>query len=306
MQDRIGPDWDDVRVFLAAFRDGSLGVAAGHLGVDVSTVSRRLGAFEQALGARLFDRTRQGLVRLEAAEALLPAAEAMEAAHGRLTRDASATRAEAKGVVRLSIAPGMADVFIAPALPALRSRYPHITLELDASTRVVDLTRHAADLALRSVEPEGAELIVTKLTRARWVAVGGKRFAKNVGRLKRWDEVPWIAWDRDLSSLPAARWLSQHVPGADVALRTSHFASQVAAAEAGLGAALVPVPYVKKRKLVELQFVPALALSAAAWPEDDLWLVGHRALREVPRVDAVWNFLKSLPWDHPVGSRAAK
>ena len=306
MQDRIGPDWDDVRVFLAAFRDGSLGVAAGHLGVDVSTVSRRLGAFEQALGARLFDRTRQGLVRLEAAEALLPAAEAMEAAHGRLTRDASATRAEAKGVVRLSIAPGMADVFIAPALPALRSRYPHITLELDASTRVVDLTRHAADLALRSVAPEGADLIVTKLTRARWVAVGGKRFAKNVGRLKRWDEVPWIAWDRDLSSLPAARWLSQHVPGADVALRTSHFASQVAAAEAGLGAALVPVPYVKKRKLVELQFVPALALSAAAWPEDDLWLVGHRALREVPRVDAVWNFLKSLPWDHPVGSRAAK
>ncbi len=306
MQDRIGPDWDDVRVFLAAFRDGSLGVAAGHLGVDVSTVSRRLGAFEHALGGRLFDRTRQGLIRLEAAEALLPAAEAMEAAHGRLTRDASATRAEAKGVVRLSVAPGMADVFIAPALPALRARHPHITLELDASTRVVDVTRYAADLALRSVEPEGADLIVTKLTRARWVAVGGKRFAKNVGRLERWDDVPWIVWDRDLSSLPAARWLRQHVPEAEVALRTSHFASQVAAAESGLGAALVPVPYVQKRKLAELQFVAALASSAATWPEDDLWLVGHRALRDVPRVDAVWNFLKSLPWGDPVGSRSAK
>ena len=295
-QDQSEARWDDVRVFLAAYRDGSLGVAAGHLGLDVSTVSRRLTTFEEAIGARLFDRTRQGLVRLEAAEIVLPAAEAMEAAHARLARDASALDAEASGVVRLSIPPGMADVFIAPALPELRARHPKITLEIDASVRVVDLTRHAADIALRTIRPEGADLLLTKLSTARWVAVTGKRLAKKLGAVERWEDVPWVAWDRDLSSLPAARWLAKHVPQGDIALRTSHFASQIAAAEAGLGAALIPVLYLRNKRLARVLYDASLESSAVEWPEDDLWLVGHRALREVPRVAAVWAFLKALPW----------
>src|SRR5262245_58774763 len=112
-------NWDDVRVFLAAYRDKSLGLAASHLALDVSTVSRRLAAFEEAIGTRLFDRSRQGLTPLRAAETIFPAAEAMEAAEARISREASAIDAQAEGTVRVSVAPGIADVFIAPALPKL-------------------------------------------------------------------------------------------------------------------------------------------------------------------------------------------
>jgi DNA-binding transcriptional LysR family regulator len=299
LQDQEAARWDDVRVFLAAYRDGSLGVAAGHLGLDVSTVSRRLAAFEAAIGARLFDRTRQGLLRLDAADILLPAAEAMEAAHARMTRDASALDAEAEGVVRLSIPPGLVDLFVVPSLPKLRARHPRITLEIDASVRVVDLTRHAADIALRSIRPSGADLFLTKLTSAPWVAVAGKQLVEQVGVLESWQNVPWIAWDRDLASLPAARWLAKHVPDADVALRTSHFASHLTAAAAGVGAALIPTPYLQRAGLAPFHYAKPLERSAADWPEDDLWLVSHRALREVPRVAAVWAFLKDLPWATP-------
>lgn len=283
--------WDDVRIFLAAHRHGSLGAAAVRLGLDTSTMSRRLTAFEDSLGVRLFERTRAGLLPTHAASQVLPAAEAMEAAHGRLTRDASDVEASAIGTVRVSVAPGMADEFIAPTLVRLRGQYPHIAIELDASVRALDLTRHEADLAIRSVAPRGAELVITKVAQARWVAAGSRALVKRLGRLAAWDAAPWIAWDRDLDSFAPARWLAQHASKAAIALRTSHFASQLVAAQTGLAIVLAPEPYVRSRKLAPVRYAAALAPAAAAWPVDDLWLVGHRALRDVPRIAAVWRFL---------------
>jgi DNA-binding transcriptional LysR family regulator len=283
--------WDDVRVFLAAYRYGTLGAAARTLALDTSTMSRRLSAFEEALGARLFDRSREGLLPTRAAEVVLAAAEAMEAAHARLSRDASDLEATAEGTVRLSVAPAMADRFLAPLLPALHRQHPGIRVELDGSVRAVDLTRHEADLALRSVAPVGAELVVTKLGTGRWLAVGAAARVKELGRLRRWDDAAWIGWDRDLASFAPARWLAKHVNNARVVLRTSLFSAQLIAAEAGLGLLLVPEPYLRGEALAPVRYAPALAASVAEWPTDSLWLAGHRAMREVPRVAAVWKFL---------------
>src|SRR5439155_6290888 len=119
-----------------------------------------------------------------------------------------------------------------------------IAIELDASIRALDLTRHEADLALRSLEPHGAELVITKVASARWIAAGAPKLVKRLGRVTSWSAAPWIAWDRDLASFGPARWLAQHASKADVALRTRQFTSQLVAAESGLGLALIPVPYV--------------------------------------------------------------
>src|SRR4051812_22279787 len=138
--------WDDVRIFLEVHRRGTLAAAAGRLGMDTSTVSRRLAALEADLGMKLFDRTRGGLAPAPAAERVIAAAEAMEAAHARLTRDALDVETAPEGVVRLSTAPGISSVFIAPALVRLRKRCPKLTIELDAVVQSRDLTRHEADL----------------------------------------------------------------------------------------------------------------------------------------------------------------
>ena len=283
--------WDDVRIFLAIHRHGTLAAAAARLELDTSTASRRIAALEEALGVRLFERTREGLTPARAAEQVLAAAEAMEAAHARLTREASEVEAAAEGIVRLSTAPGMSSVFIAPALARLRKRYPKISIELDAAVRPRDLTRHEADLALRTVRSQGADLVTTRLLTARWVAATSSKLAQRIGTLAAWADVPWIAWDRDLASFPPARWLAEHVPDADVALRTSDFSSQLAAAGAGLGLVLAPLPYLPRVGLVPVRHASGLRASADAWHRDDLWLVGHRALRDVPRVAAVWTFL---------------
>jgi DNA-binding transcriptional LysR family regulator len=293
MQDLSQVRWDDVRLFLAAYRHGTLGVAAHKLGLDTSTMSRRLTAFEQALDVQLFDRNRSGLVATRVAEAMLAAAETMEAAHARLTRDASDIERAAEGTVRLSAAPGLADLFVAPALVRLRARYPKLRIELDASVRPLDLGRREADLALRSVQPRGAELLITKLGNARWVAAGAPSLLKKLGRLKRWGAAPWIQWEKDLLSFGAARWIADHIPADSIALSTSHFTSQLAAAESGLGLMLVPEPYLRLKHLAALEIARSLEPATESWPSDDLWLVGHRAQREVPRVAAVWTFLAS-------------
>ena len=283
--------WDDVRIFLAVYRQRTLVAAAARLEVDTSTVSRRLAALESDLGERLFDRSREGLAPSRAAERVLAAAEAMEAAHARLTRDASDVESLAEGVVRISTAPGISSVFIAPALVRLRKRYPRLSIELDASVAPRDLTRYEADIAVRSVRSQGAELVTTRLVTSPWIAAAAPRVAQRLGTLESWDDASWIQWDRDLASFHVARWVSQHVPAQAIALRTSDFPAQLAAAKSGLGVLLCPIPYIEATGLVAIDHAPALAASAATWPADDLWLVGHRALRDVPRVAAVWEFL---------------
>jgi DNA-binding transcriptional LysR family regulator len=282
-----------VRVFLAVKRCGSLGQAALRLGLDTSTVSRRLAAFEQSLGELLFERSRDGLEPTRAASAVLAAAEAMEAAHARLTRDASDVETVVRGVVRLSMPPGLADTVVAPALPRLRALYPKLCIELDASARVLDIARHEADLALRSVRPENAQLLTLKLLSAqRWVVAGAHSYVRELGRVDDWNALPWITWDRDLSSFGPSRWLARHAPKAEIVLRTSHVASQLAAARAGLGVVLVVDVDRRARDLGAVSFSRALQKSVSELPTDDLWLVGHPSLRDVPRVEAVWRFLR--------------
>lgn len=291
MQDHQDRRWDDVKLFLAAYRSLSLGTAASRLGLDTSTLSRRIATFERQLGVVLFERTREGLQRTLAAERLFEAAEAMEAAEARLSRDASDVEANAEGTVRLTLDPGTAEFFVVPALARFRAKHPRIDLELDASAVPRDLRRREADVALRSTKLVGADLVATLALAESWVVLGSPRLVKSLGALAAWDAAPWITWDRDMSSYPAAQWVSRHAPRAETPLRTSHFASQVAAAEAGLGLVLLPAPYARRPNLERVRTTRALAASVESWPLTELWLVAPRVLREVPRVAAVWTFL---------------
>lgn len=125
----------------------------------------------------------------------------------------------------------------------LRRKHPKIAIELDAAAQPRDLTRQEADLALRSVQPRGADLVTTKIASARWIPAGSRELVKRLGKVESWSEVPWITWDRDWAGFAPARWVAQHAREAEIVLRTSHFSSQLVAAEASLGVVLVPAPY---------------------------------------------------------------
>lgn len=291
MQDANGPRWDDVQLFLALYRERTLAGAAGVVGLDPSTLSRRLVSLESALGTRLFDRTREGLVPSHGAEALLAAAEEMAQAHARFSRDASGFEREAEGTVRLSVPPGLAESFVAPALVRLHRRYPRIQLDLDVGLQSVDLTRREADLAIRTRRPQTGDLVTVKLGERRWTPMLAARMARRYGSVTDWGALPWIAWGDEMTSFPPARWLAAHVPRAAIVLRTSHITTQAAAAQSGLGVALLPPAYARTMGLVPVRPRGASAPTLDDLPINETWLVGHQALRAVPRVAAVWEFL---------------
>jgi len=283
-------DWDQVRTLLACARAGHLRGAAVRLGTDASTVSRRLSRLEDELGLRLFERGRHGLVATAAVEHLVPAAEEVERSMQGVARAVGAVEAEAEGVVRLTVPPGVADAFVAPLVAELHARHPRIQLELDARVSVVDLTRGEADLALRTIKPRSGELVVTRVAVTRSVPMASPAYTRELGVLRRADDARWIMWGSDLAHLPEQRWLDAYVSVAPV-LRTSHFPSQLAAARSHAGVVVVPEPYGPVTGLVPLTPGRGLRSAWSELPNGELWLVGHQALRNVPRVAAVWELL---------------
>jgi DNA-binding transcriptional LysR family regulator len=221
---------------------------------------------------------------------MLPAAEDMERGLALFAAAVDAIETTAEGVVRLTVPPGLADAFIAPLLARFHQRFPRVVVELDASVGYADLTRREADLALRATRPRSGDLIAVKLVSTRSIPMTSAAYAAELGRLRRWGDARWITWSTDLAHIPTGRWFTEHV-GAVPVLRTSHFASQLAAAAAGVGVALASEPFRYTHRLVAITVARALQPAWDALPVEDLWLVGHRALRTVPRVAALWDFL---------------
>jgi len=282
--------WDDVRLFLALCRARTVGEAAAALGVDASTVSRRLVALEEAVKATLFERNREGIAPTKASEDLMPVAEEIEEHMIRFANAAEGLEREASGLVRVACPPDVASVLVVPLLRELLARHPHLRVQLDAAEPVVDLTRREADLALRTVRPARGDLVVTRLATARWVLAAAPPLARKLGRLRAWTDAPWIGWGERLSELGPARWLAKHVRAPPV-VRSDHLAVQLAAAVAGVGVVLVPSQTASHHGLVPVPVGPALRSAAEEWPADELFLVTHRALRNVPRIRVVWDLL---------------
>ena len=283
--------WNDVQLFLALCRAGTVGHAAASLGVDASTVSRRLVALEEAMAATLFDRGRSGVSMTEAAERLMPVAEEMEQAMLRFTGTVAGLEREAAGLVRITCPPDVADVIVAPMLRELRTRHPALRVALDPGESLLDLTRREADLALRTVRPARGDLVVTRAASVRWVLAAAPALARSLGTLRAWSDTSWVGWGEARASLAPARWLARHGRGVEPVVQSDSLRMQLAVIAAGVGVGLVPGASLEHFGLVPVTIGASLRAAAADWPADELFLVTHRALHDVPRVRVIWDLL---------------
>jgi len=280
-------EWGDVRLFLALCRARSLGDAARGLGIDISTVSRRLAALEDNLTVTLFDRSRSGITATEAAERLLPVAEEIEHGMLRFAGEAESLERDVSGWVRLACPTDAAEVLVVPLLPSLLARHPGLHLDLLAGEKLVDVNRRDADLALRTARPEAGDLVVTKLLTITWRPAALPATVTALGRIKRWSDVPWIGCAEAFRHTTPGRWFQSELEGIEPVVRSPNLRVQIAAVEAGLGVALVPDRSLEHYGLAALNLAPKLR--KCSWPEDTVYLVTHRSLRRIPRVAAVWD-----------------
>jgi DNA-binding transcriptional LysR family regulator len=156
-------NWDDVRIFLAVHRAGTLSGAAQQLGVDQTTVGRRLGGLEAALGSRLFLRTIDGFVLTPGGEQVLDTATKMERLAVSFERRSEGTDERVEGEVRVTTTDTLAIDFVIPAIERLQTQHPGIRVLLSTTPRLLDLSRRQADIAIRTERPDQQGLIVRQL-----------------------------------------------------------------------------------------------------------------------------------------------
>lgn len=282
-------DWSDMRVFLALYRARTMAEAAEALGVNASTMTRRLAALEETFDVQLFDRGRHGVTPLDVAHALVPAAESAEAAAMAFANAGAALETGVVGEVRVACPPDAADVLVLPALARLRAEHPQLEVVLLPGEATLDVQRREADVALRVVPARQPDLVARRLMRVRWVAASAPARAAQIhdASPQSEQEWPWIGWAGRNAAPPVEAWM-QRFAGRSPVLRCDRLTTQIAAAARGIGVALVPHPSVAH---YGLQVLEVSARAASSLPEADLFVVTHRALRRVPRVRAVWDAL---------------
>ncbi|WP_020681507.1 LysR family transcriptional regulator [Marinobacterium rhizophilum] len=234
--------WDDTRAFLAVARHGTLSAGAVSLDIGIATLSRRIERLEAALKLPLFVRQQSGYLLTEEGADLVEKAEAVEAAALVFASGAGVQRKIA-GKVRLATAENLATGLILPALPEFRAQHPELSVEIVTDISTVNLHRRDADLAVRMVKPDRGNVTLRRLGMLGYGLYCSAGYAaRRVVNpdLGGFDMDTFISWTEMQSHLPAAQWVERVLRGRQAAITTTSLSTQVAAARAGLGLAVLP------------------------------------------------------------------
>jgi DNA-binding transcriptional LysR family regulator len=277
-------DWNDLRFLLATARHGSTLKASAALGVNQTTVARRIKALETALGAELFQRRQSGYVVTEEGRAVLDLARSAEDAATRLEEKLRARRRIVSGKVRITGTEYMARVLLAPALSLLRAKHPDIAAEIIVTDQRLDLGAGEADIALRAGgADEQPDVVRRRMPDSVWAIYMARSLADERGMPEDQQAIrcyPVIVGEGVIAAAAPIAFLERSAAPEQVVFRSNSLAGLLAATEAGIGLAALPA--------VAAANAPSL-VRCAALPkfEAALWLCWHETRRNDPLIRAV-------------------
>jgi len=271
--------WDDIRLVGAVAEARGLPGAAARLGVDHSTVFRRLNQLEAQLGMPLFERHRGGYAATPAGEEMTALAARLQEEITGLTRRLAGQAPLPSGEVRLATSDSLLDALLLPMLVRFRAGHPQIRLDLVTGNAALNLSRRDADIAVRATDAPPATLVGRRLARIAWALYGAAETSPSPA------EADWVGLGDNLAGMKVARALRDGVPPARQAARFDGVMGLAAAVRAGLGIGHLPC------FLGDAD--PALRRLAAPEPDfaSDLWLLTHPDLRNTPRVRVLMDSL---------------
>lgn len=281
---RSGFDWDDLKFFVAAARAGTVRGAAEILQANHATVSRRLSSLEGALGARLFDRSREGLKLTQLGEDMLPVAKTVEEGMAAASRVVAGRDTRPTGTIFVSIPHFLLSSSIADDFAAFGNAYEEIELQFDVSDNLANLERREADVSIRYAHEVTEDVVGRILAHCTKAAYCTPEYAAKVenngGR-----GLQWIGWNEEDDAKTAAWVKSTAYPNATLRHRVMEGNAHLALAKAGVGLTFIPC-FVGDayQGLVRAPFQTPVA-------DRKLWLLLHRDLRETARVRLFIDFL---------------
>lgn len=288
-------DWQDIQIFLEVARSQRLTDAARRLGLDHSTLSRRTRRFEQKLNTQLFERSTHGYHLTEAGQQLLAHAEEM-ARHAFEAGESLADKnRQLGGQIRLGVTEGFGTWVVAPLLSVFCERHPGITLDLLALPRVVNLSRHEADLAITVERPASQGLVISRLCDYRLRLYGSQAYFARHGRPTRLAELGQhrlIGYVDDLIFSEQLNYLDPLLdPGVvgtppHFSIRSTSVTTQHAAALQGAGLAVLPCFMAETGSRLESVLNDEVEIVR------QFWITARQEQRRLARVRLLWDFLR--------------
>lgn len=277
-------DWDDLKIFLAVARQGSVRSAAAKLGVHHSTVSRRIEAFERKHQVKLFDRLPSGYAIATTGAELLTVAIEIEDKINEIERHILGKDKRLTGNIRLTMPDGLINLLM-PDLVAFMNQYPEVEIELIVSYEMFNITKREADIAIRITENPPEHLIGHKLIRYACSTYASLEYFDRHDPINNRDRVKWIGWDE---TIPYPEWVRKSdFPNAAIRGRFNNSLAQLAAVKAGLGIAKLPCPIADTES--SLRRVPP----GIAEPCQDIWILTHKDLASSARIKAFMSFIRT-------------
>jgi len=281
-------DWNDVKALLAVARGGSTAAAARELGVNQTTVARRLEALERDLDARLVERHQAGASLTDAGLSLVADAEAMERAAASMRQTLEAHRRGVAGTLRVTLSEMLAGTAMTPLLAEFRELYPDIALELIVTDQMLDVAAGEADIAFRGSQSlADSSLVARKVSSTNWALYCSRAYANRMGLPATPADLKnhvVIGGTDEPQTIPGLQPVLRQAPGVTPTLKSTSMTNLFASIQAGLG--IGPMPCITADADPDLvQVFPPDPESMAY-----TWIITRPELKDAPRVRAFIDF----------------
>lgn len=265
-------NWNDLRYFLEVVRSGNVNEAGCRLGVNQSTVSRRIANLENALGKALFDRAAKGWVMTPVGEMIVKLAEEMEIQANNIHRKIESDSEEVSGLIKVTASDVCVKRFVFPVIREFKRDHPDVDFELITAEEVLNLAGREADIAIQAIIEPPPNVVGKRICRLAYYVYGHREFLKNFSP----ETPPCITWIGDGVTLPA--WIKKNFPKLKRAYRTNSSVAMFEMCREGLGLALLPCSLADEAD--DLVRVPVEHVDSG----HDVWVLSHVDLRTTARV----------------------
>lgn len=277
-------EWNDLRIVLAVCRHGTLSGAARELGINHSTVFRRIGTIEEKTGVRLFERLQTGYVMTEAGEAMLQSAEQIEKEILSLSRKLIGGDLRLSGTLRVTAPDELTIKLLMPHIVSFCRAYSGIELDLTIENSFLDLSQRQADVAIRSTKAPPDMAVGRKLCNLGTTIYGTNSYLDQHTELSI-EQYTWLMPGKGHDWFSANQWLKRHYPTANVAFRSNTLTGLFEAARQNLG--VTPLPFFLGDVATGFKRVIDPPKEFAS----ELWILIHPDLRGTARVRAFMDFM---------------
>ncbi|MCF1503758.1 LysR family transcriptional regulator [Afifella sp. H1R] len=279
--------WDDFRLIKAIADAGRLPAAAELLGINHSTVFRRLGQIEATLGVSLFERHRTGYVPTAVGEEMVELASDIDERITGFGRKVAGAEVVPEGEVRVTTSDTLLTHLFTPLFARFREKEPRVRLDIVVSNQALNLSKRDADVAIRATDTPPENLVGRRVARINWGLYGRAADFPSAEEVEVTDlfDRPWVALGERMAGLKAVRFVHEHVPAEKIVYRISSVLGLAEAIAEGIGIGHLPC-FIGNAE-------PGLTRLASAEPAfaTDLWLLTHPDLRHAARIRALLDFL---------------